>query len=233
MGLFKFFFTPESKYPKLLSASIVCLGANSTVAFTEHRAGLEQSEYVQLLLHYYLDVIYRYVFFRRDDKRLSFRYLVGLMGRVLDQWLGKDTDVGLKQIEADLILFGDGLDRLKGAGHPREIAVTLYVLPVHSADDDTRDLKTSSTKQVTIGDMILSVMLLLQAVLRQVDDNSVAVLHRALQHVQTVLLPENFENFLDPGAFLAPESISDGWEPDPGVTAALAYMKAVDELSNP
>ena len=161
----------EPNLIKLLSARIVTDEDHRYfISFSKHHAQLRLPEFVRLILHYYAKMLFN---FDPSHPEMSQSALIlkSLVHLVLTEGLHKDSN----------ILEAAGIDDVamivssppKNA--PREVVATLFFV-----NTTQRHITTDIPTSVYAQHMVFSVMALLQAVLREIDEECIDVLNRSL-----------------------------------------------------
>lgn len=164
----------EPNLIKLLSARIVTDEDHRYfVSFSKHHPQLQQPEFVRLILHYYAKTLFN---FDASDPEMSQSAFVlkKMIDSVLDKGIHKDCNI-LRSADVDDVAM---MIYSPPRNLPREIVATLFfvnTLQRHITTDIPRNIYAQHT--------VFSVIALLQAVLRELDQLSIDVLNRSLANM--------------------------------------------------
>jgi len=175
MGFIKRLFGFESKLIKLLSVRIVTdeVG-NYYVSFTQHHEQLKQPEFVRIILHYYSKILFYFV--PSDPEMKKAAGVLNLMMRdVLDEGIQKKADV----------LYNAGIDDIativssEPERQSKAIEATLYFV-----DTMRRHITTSIPRNVYSRHLAISVLVLIQAIINELDQEWIDILNQSLLNMK-------------------------------------------------
>lgn len=171
MGFLRRLLGLEPTLTKLLSARIVTDEDHKYfVSFSAHHPQLQMAEYVRLILHYYAKILFN---FDPSDPRMS--QSASMLKNMVDSVLGKDIRINSNILQAAGIDDVAMMVSSPPQNVPREIVATLFFVDL-AQRHITTDIPTNVYAQHTV----FSVMALLQAVLREIDDEHINVVRRSL-----------------------------------------------------
>ena len=174
MGLFKKLFGREPSLTKLLSARIVTDEDHSYfVSFSRHHLKLQMPEFVRIVLHYYAKVLFNFDPYDSEMRR-SAAMLKRMMRSAVVKGIQRDSNVlKLANIDDEATMVSTPPINVAG-----EIVVTLFFV-----DAIQRHITTDIPGNVNAQHMVFSVMVLLQASLRELDVEGLDVLNRSLANM--------------------------------------------------
>jgi len=143
------------------------------VSFRPLHPELKEPEYIRLMMHYYAKMLFNFDTASPDGRQAA-TILRGMMDAVLQGGLAPDAGV-LEVAEIDDVV---SIVSTSPRNRPREIAATLYFV-----DTIRRHIVTEFPQDTYLQHLAFSVMVLLQATLRQVGHDSIEVLQRALANM--------------------------------------------------
>ena len=164
----------EPNLIKLLSASIVTDEDHRYfVSFSRHHPHLKLPEFVRLILHYYAKILFN---FDLSDPQMSqsASNLKNMMDSILARGIRKDSNI---------LQAADIHDAAMMVSSPptnvlREIVATLFFV-----NTTQRHITTDIPGNIYAQQMVFSVIALLQAVLREMDQEYIDVLNRSLANM--------------------------------------------------
>lgn len=174
MGFLKKLLGLEPNLIKLLSACIATDEDHSYfISFSKHNTHLQLPEFVRLILHYYAKTLFN---FDPSDSEMSQSAFIlkNMVHSVLAKGIRKDSDI-LQAAEIDEVAR---MVSSPPRNVPREIVATLLFV-----NTTQRHITTDIPKNVYAQHMVFSVIALLQAVLREIDQDCIDVLTRSLANM--------------------------------------------------
>jgi hypothetical protein len=176
MGFLKRLLGLEPNLTKLISATIVTdEDYNYFVTFSKHHPQLQLPEFVRLVLHYYAKMLFN---FDPSDPEMaqSATILKKMMDRVLTVGIKKDINI------LDVADISNVARIVSSKPHnvPRQIIATLFFV-----NTTQRHITTDIPLNVYAQHMVFSVMVLLQSILKEIDDDCIDVLNRSLKNMQS------------------------------------------------
>jgi len=176
MGFLKRLLGLEPNLTKLISATIVTdEDYNYFVTFSKHHPQLQLPEFVRLVLHYYAKMLFN---FDPSDPEMaqSATILKKMMDRVLTVGIKKDANI------LDVVDISNVARIVSSKPHnvPRQIIATLFFV-----NTTQRHITTDIPLNVYAQHMVFSVMVLLQSILKEIDDDCIDVLNRSLKSMQS------------------------------------------------
>jgi hypothetical protein len=176
MGFLKRLLGLEPNLTKLISATIVTdEDYNYFVTFSKHHPQLQLPEFVRLVLHYYAKMLFN---FDPSDPEMaqSATILKKMMDRVLTVGIKKDINI------LDVADISNVARIVSSKPHnvPRRIIATLFFV-----NTTQRHITTDIPLNVYAQHMVFSVMVLLQSILKEIDDDCIDVLNRSLKNMQS------------------------------------------------
>jgi hypothetical protein len=171
MGFLKRLLGLKPKLIKLLSARIVTDEDHRYfVSFSRHRPQLQQSEFVRLILHYYAKMLFN---FDPSDPQMAWSasILKNMVQSVATKETRKDSNILQSADISDVAMMVSS----PPANVPREIVATLFFV-----DLTQRHITTDIPRNAYAQHIVYSVAALLQAILREIDQESADILSRAL-----------------------------------------------------
>jgi len=174
MGLFKKLFSREPSSTKLLSARIVTDDDHRYfVSFSKHHRKLQMPEFVRIVLHYYAKVLFNFDPYDSEMRR-SAAMLKRMIRSVVVQGIQRDSNVlEIANIDDEAIMVSTPPVNI-----PREIVVTLFFV-----DAIQRYMTTDIPRNAHAKHIVFSVIVLLQASLRELDVEGLDVLNRSLANM--------------------------------------------------
>ncbi len=174
MGILKKLLGLEPQLIKLLSARIVTDEDHKYyVSFTKHHPQLQLPEFVRLILHYYAKVLFN--FGSSDPEMLqSASILRNMVQSVINKEIRKDSNVFQLADIDDVAMMVSSPPR----NVPREFVATLFFMNTMQ-----RHITTDIPRNAYAQHMVFSVMALLQATLKEVDQECIKVLNRSLANM--------------------------------------------------
>ena len=171
MGLFKRLLGREPERMKLLSATIIADEHHRYfVSFEGHHPDLQMTEFVRIVLHYYAKML-----FIPDPSEPevaeSAIFLQDAMQKVLDDGISKDSNI-LRAADIDDVA---DLVEAPPTNIPRKIVADMYFVSAVR-----RHITTEIPRDVYMQQTAFSVFALLQAALKELDEENVRLLGRAL-----------------------------------------------------
>jgi len=174
MGLLKKLFGREPSLTKLLSARIVTDEDHSYfVSFSKHHPKLQMPEFVRIVLHYYAKVLFSFDPYDSEMRR-SAAMLKRMMRSVVVKGIERDSNF-LKVANIDDVAT---MVSTPPANVPREIVGTLFFV-----DAIQRHMTTEIPRNAYAQHIVFSVIVLLQASLRELDEEGIDVLNRSLANM--------------------------------------------------
>jgi hypothetical protein len=176
MGFLKRLFRLEPNLAKLISATIIADEEhNYFVAFSRHHPQLQLPEFVRLVLHYYAKILFN---FDPSDPEMtqSATILREMMDRVLAVGIKRHTNILDVADISDVVRIVSS----KPDNVPREIVATLFFV-----DTTRRHITTDIPSDIYAQHTVFSVMVLLQAILAEIDDDCIDVLNRSLKNMHS------------------------------------------------
>lgn len=176
MGFLKKLLGLEPNLVKLISAIIVTdENHNYSIAFSKHHPQLQLPEFVRLMLHYYSKILFNFDL-SNSEMAQSATILKKMMDIVLAAGIKKDTNI------LDIADISDvaKIVSLKPHNNPRQIVATLFFV-----NTTQRHITTDIPRNVYAQHTVFSVMVLLQAILSEIDDECIDVLNRSLKNMQS------------------------------------------------
>lgn len=174
MGFLKKLFGLEPKLIKLLSARIVTNEDHKYfVSFSKHHPQLQLPELVRLILHYYAKILFN---FDPSDPEMSQSgsILKNMMDSVLAEGIRQDLNILQKaNIDDVATMVSSPPNNVQ-----REIVAALFFI-----DTTQRHITTDIPRNVYAQHMVFSVMALLQAALKEMDEECIDVLYRSLANM--------------------------------------------------
>lgn len=164
----------EPNLIKLLSARIVAdENHRYFISFSKHHPQLQLSEFVRLILHYYAKMLFN---FDPSDPEMSQSAFIlkNMVQLVLAKGIRKDSNV-LQAVDIDGVAM---MVSSSPRNAPREIVATLLFV-----NTTQRHITTDIPRNVYAQHMVFSVMALLQAALREMDQECIGVLNRSLANM--------------------------------------------------
>ena len=176
MGFLKRLLGLEPNLIKLISATIVTdEDHNYFVTFSKHHPQLKLPEFVRLVLHYYAKMLFN---FDPSDPEMaqSATILKKMMDRILTVGIKKDINI------LDVADISNVARIVSSKPHnvPRRIIATLFFV-----NTTQRHITTDIPLNVYAQHMLFSVMVLLQSILKEIDDDCIDVLNRSLKNMQS------------------------------------------------
>lgn len=171
MGFLKKLLGLEPNLIKLLSARIVTDEDHRYfISFSKHHTQLQLPEFVRLILHYYAKTLF---FLDSSDPEISQSAFIlkNMVHSVLAQGIRKDSNI-LQAADIDDVAV---MVSSPPSNVPREVVATLLFVNTMQ-----RHITTDIPRNVYAQHMVFSVMALLQAVLREIDQECIDVLNRSL-----------------------------------------------------
>ena len=161
---------------KLLSASIVTDEDHRYfVSFSKHHPQLQLPEFVRLILHYYAKLLFNFDPSDPDMSQSAF-ILKNMVHTVIAKGISNDSNIfQIADIDDAATMVSSSPGNV-----PRKIVATLLFVSTTE-----RQINTDIPTNVYAQHMVFSVMALLQAVLREMDQDSIDVLNRALANMNT------------------------------------------------
>ena len=174
MGFLKKLLGLEPNLIKLLSARIVTDEDHRYfISFSKHHPQLQLPEFVRLILHYYAKMLFNLHPSHPEMSQSAF-ILKNMVHSVLAKGIRKDFNV-LKAADIDDVAM---MVSSPPRNVPREIVATLLFVNTMQ-----RHITTDIPRNVYAQQMVFSVMALLQAVLREIDQECIDVLNRSLANM--------------------------------------------------
>jgi len=170
-GFLKKLFGLEPRLIKLLSAHIVTNEEHRYfISFSRHHPQLQEPEFIRLILHYYAKILFN---FDPSDQEMSQSALIlrNMMDAVLAKGIRKDTIIFQSANIDDVAKIVSSPPR----NVPREIIATLFFV-----NTTQRHLATDIPRNVYAQHMVFSVIALLQATLKEIDQEWIDILNESL-----------------------------------------------------
>lgn len=172
MGFLKKLFGLEPNLIKLLSARIVTDEDHRYfISFSKHHTQLQLPEFVRLILHYYAKMLFNFDLSHPEMSQSAF-ILKNMVHSVLAKGIRKDSNILQAAGIDDVAMMVSSPPR----NVPREIVATLSSF----VNTTQRHITTDIPRNVYAQHTVFSVMALLQAVLREIDQECIDVLNRSL-----------------------------------------------------
>jgi hypothetical protein len=174
MGLLKKLLGLEPQLVKLLSARIVTDEDHKYfVSFSKHHPQLQSPEFVRLILHYYAKVLFNLGSSDPEMSQSAF-ILRNLVDSILDKGIHKDSNI-LHDADIDDVAL---MVSSPPQNAPREFNATLFFV-----NTTQRQITTDIPRNAYAQHMVFSVMALLQAALKVIDQEFITVLNRSLANM--------------------------------------------------
>ncbi len=171
MGFLKKLLGLEPNLIKLLSANIVTDEDHRFfISFSKHHTQLRLPEFVRLILHYYGKILFN---FDPSHPEMSQSALIlkNMVQSVLAKGIRKDSNILQAAGIDDVAMMVSSPPR----NVPRKVVATLLFV-----NTTQRHITTDIPRNVYAQHMVFSVLALLQAVLREIDQECIDVLYRSL-----------------------------------------------------
>jgi hypothetical protein len=174
MGFLKRLLGLEPKLMKLLSARIITdEDHHYFVSFHRQHPELQLPEFVRLILHYYAKILFN---FDPSDPEMSeaASILKKMMHSVLSKGISRDSDI----LEAADIADVASMVTSPPQNIPREIVATLFFV-----NTTQRHITTDIPRNIYAQHMVFSVIVLLQAAFKEMDQDCIEVLKNSLSNM--------------------------------------------------
>ena len=174
MGFLKKLLGLEPKLIKLLSARIMTDEDHRYfISFSRHHPQLQTPEFVRLILHYYAKILFN---FDPSDPEMSQSAFIlrNMMDTILDKGIRKDSNVLQSADIDDVAMMVSSPPR----NVPRVIEATLFFV-----NTTQRHITTDIPRNVYAQHMVFSVVALLQAVIKEIDQEWIDVLNHSLANM--------------------------------------------------
>jgi len=174
VGFLKKLLGLEPTLIKLLSANIATDEDHRYfVSFSKHHPRLQMPEFARLILHYYAKMLFN---FDPSDPEMSQSAFIlkNMVHSVIAE--GICTDSNILQV-ADIDDVATMVPSSPGNVPRKIVATLLFVSPME------RQINTDIPRNIYAQQAVFSVMALLQAVLSEMDQDSIDVLNRALANM--------------------------------------------------
>jgi len=186
MGFLKKLLGREPNLIKLLSARIVAdEDHHYFVSFHRHNPQLQLSEFVRLILHYYSKILFNFDPADSEMSQSAFM-LKNMIQSLLDRGIRKDSNI-LHDANIDDVAT---MVASPPQNVPREIVATLFFV-----NSTRRHITTDIPRNVYAQHTVFSVMALLQAALKEMDQECIEVLKDSLSNMND--LYASGENYSD------------------------------------
>ena len=174
MGFLKKLLGLEPKLIKLLSARIMTDEDHRYfISFSRHHPQLQTPEFVRLILHYYAKILFN---FDPSDPEMSQSAFIlrNMMNTILDKGIRKDSNA-LQSADIDDVAM---MVSSPPKNVPRVIEATLFFV-----NTTQRHITTDIPRNVYAQHMVFSVVALLQAVIKEIDQEWIDVLNHSLANM--------------------------------------------------
>lgn len=176
----------EPNLIKLISARVVTDEDHRYfVSFHRHNPRLQLPEFVRLILHYYAKILF---VFDPSDPEMSeaASMLESMMHSVLSKGISRDSNILEIADIANVVEIVDSPPQ----NVPREIVATLFFV-----NSTQRHMTTEIPRNVYAQHTVFSVMVLLQAALKEMDQECIEVLEDSLSNMNDLYaLGENYSD---------------------------------------
>lgn len=174
MGLLKKLLGLEPQLVKLLSARIVTDEDHKYfVSFAKHHPQLQSPEFVRLILHYYAKILFNLGSSDPEMSQSAF-ILRNMVASILDKGIHKDSNILHDADIDDVAMMVSSPPR----NAPREFNAALFFV-----NTTQRQITTDIPRNAYAQHMVFSVMALLQAALKEIDQEFITVLNRSLMNM--------------------------------------------------
>ena len=174
MGFLKRLLGLEPNLLKLLSARIMTDEDHRYfISFSKHHPQLQLPEFVRLILHYYAKMLFNFDPSNPETSQSAF-ILKNMIHSVLTKGIRKDSNILQAADIDDVAMMVSSPPR----NVPRQIVATLLFV-----NTTQRHITTDIPRNVYAQHMVFSVMALLQAALREMDQECIDVLNRSLANM--------------------------------------------------